>query len=691
MRNIRKAMGLIFVCIFVLSLFPVSASALNEGVWQYELNESGEATITGYTGADTDILVPAEVDTHTVVAIASDAFTDDAITGISIPDCVVSVDSGAFWECRTLKSITFLGDNPNYKSDGGIAFSKDGKTLFHYPANKNGTTYAIPSDVTTIGRCAFDHNQNLINISLTDEITRIEESAFWRCDALTSLTVPKNVSYIGESISANCSKLTGIAVAAGNPAFKSVNGVLFDISGGQLLQYPCGKSGSHYTVPAGVKSIGGGAFRGANGLTDVALSDSVENINSCAFAYCESLNAVKLGNNLKTIGFGAFQACFILQSIVMPQSIESLDPMVFESCEALKNAYFLGNKPLFGENVFQNTASGFILHYYKGCEASWLSYSDYSKKAFCYITFESSGGGTVAQQMADYGGKITKPANPSKPHSDFGGWYKDATLKNAWNFNTDTVASDTKLFAKWVPSLYTIKFYSNKGSAVANQKIQYNGLIKRPKDPVRTGCTLAGWYKDAALKTAWNFTSDRVTGDTNLYAKWKSNGIYAIKTAVNNKRYGKASGAGSYKGGATVRLAAIPSNDYRFVKWMEGKKTVSKVAVYVFDAGKSRTLKACFEKIGVPRIASAVLSGSRGVKIKWSAVSGASGYNIYRASSKSGKYKKIASIGKLASYTDTGLKPGATYYYKVQAWCKADVKITTGSLSSAKRAAIPRA
>ncbi len=52
--------------------------------------------------------------------------------------------------------------------------------------------------------------------------------------------------------------------------------------------------------------------------------------------------------------------------------------------------------------------------------------------------------------------------------------------------------------------------------------------------------------------------------------------------------------------------------------------------------------------------------------ITWSAVEGAKSYEIYRSDSKSGSYTlKATTSGK--GYVDTGVKPGATFYYKVKA------------------------
>lgn len=59
-------------------------------------------------------------------------------------------------------------------------------------------------------------------------------------------------------------------------------------------------------------------------------------------------------------------------------------------------------------------------------------------------------------------------------------------------------------------------------------------------------------------------------------------------------------------------------------------------------------------------------SGFEGLKISWSKVSGAKKYYVYRATSKSGTYKKVAETTKL-SYTDKKISQNKTYYYKVKA------------------------
>lgn len=58
------------------------------------------------------------------------------------------------------------------------------------------------------------------------------------------------------------------------------------------------------------------------------------------------------------------------------------------------------------------------------------------------------------------------------------------------------------------------------------------------------------------------------------------------------------------------------------------------------------------------------------IKVSWRKVGGANGYEIYRSTSKNGKYTKIATIpdGKTVKYTDKKLTTGSTYYYKLRAY-----------------------
>jgi len=65
-----------------------------------------------------------------------------------------------------------------------------------------------------------------------------------------------------------------------------------------------------------------------------------------------------------------------------------------------------------------------------------------------------------------------------------------------------------------------VRFITNGGTPIDDLHPTYNSTITAPADPVRNGYTFAGWYKEAALVNLWNFATDVVRTEVNLYAKW---------------------------------------------------------------------------------------------------------------------------------------------------------------------------
>lgn len=76
--------------------------------------------------------------------------------------------------------------------------------------------------------------------------------------------------------------------------------------------------------------------------------------------------------------------------------------------------------------------------------------------------------------------------------------------------------------------------------------------------------------------------------------------------------------------------------------------------------------------------------------VKWKKSIGATGYVLYRATSKKGSYKKVKTItsGTTLSYKNKKLKTGKTYYYKVRPFRKSASGTRYGSYSSIKSAKV---
>jgi hypothetical protein len=69
------------------------------------------------------------------------------------------------------------------------------------------------------------------------------------------------------------------------------------------------------------------------------------------------------------------------------------------------------------------------------------------------VSFNSNGGSAVGSiNNVNHGSTISAPGAPTKTgtvKNDFRGWYKETALTNQWNFASDTVTSNTTLYAKW--------------------------------------------------------------------------------------------------------------------------------------------------------------------------------------------------------------------------------------------------
>ncbi|MBQ4531567.1 MAG: fibronectin type III domain-containing protein [Lachnospiraceae bacterium] len=78
--------------------------------------------------------------------------------------------------------------------------------------------------------------------------------------------------------------------------------------------------------------------------------------------------------------------------------------------------------------------------------------------------------------------------------------------------------------------------------------------------------------------------------------------------------------------------------------------------------------------------------GSSSIKINWDKVEDADYYEVYRATSKNGKYKKVKTVTSSSknTYVNENLKTGKKYYYKIRTYKKVNGKKVYGEYSAVK-------
>ena len=148
-------------------------------------------------------------------------------------------------------------------------------------------------------------------------------SAF-RGSTLSSVIIPENVTSIVPLAFFGCTRLAVITVAARNPAYSSVEGVLFTTNQSTIIQCPEGKAGG-YTIPKTVTIIGTNAFSACEALTSIAIPDTVAIIGAGAFNHCAGLTAITMPNSVTSIGHLAFASCYNLTGLVFLGNPPRLD------------------------------------------------------------------------------------------------------------------------------------------------------------------------------------------------------------------------------------------------------------------------------------------------------------------------------------------------------------------------------
>ena len=134
---------------------------------------------------------------------------------ITLPSGVTSIGDVSFEWCRNLREINVAESNRGYKAIDGVLYTKDLKTIIHYPQGKGAVKFVIPSGVTSIGKCAFYECENLREITLSPEVTSIGEFAFYECENLQEITIPSSVTSIEDNAFGYCKNLQRINIPVG--------------------------------------------------------------------------------------------------------------------------------------------------------------------------------------------------------------------------------------------------------------------------------------------------------------------------------------------------------------------------------------------------------------------------------------------------------------------------------------------
>lgn len=344
------------------------------GLYQYDVLDNESIEITDYYGLETNVVIPSKIDGYTVTKIGQEAFSESAITSVSMPDTITEIGPYAFQYCHNL------------------------------------TSAVIPNSIVVIGKRAFGGCSELSNIELPQHEIEIAPNAFDRTDDYYN---EKNWVdgwfYIGTHkiryafdyniLENGTAQITDYHSPEKNVVIPSeIDGYSVTEIGSQAFYISSIES---VVVPDGVIRIGEGAFTANHNLTEIILPEHEMEISPDAFDstdYYENPENWKndwlmIGNHkivyafeykvlengtasitgfnspqqeviipseidgylITEIGNGAFSWNDSIISVVIPESVTSIGASAFYDCNYLTQVSSPEHQMTVASNAFQYT------------------------------------------------------------------------------------------------------------------------------------------------------------------------------------------------------------------------------------------------------------------------------------------------------------------------------------------------
>ena len=362
-------------------------------VFTYSLDDDGNATITGYTGNVSALVIPEEIDGHKVIALGDNAFkgkklleyveiantvtyigsqcfeSDKELANVKLSSNIKRMESGAFGNCTSLTEITI----PKSLEEAGREYGFGMYDYGPFCGCTNLKTVKLEKGLTQIAGNLFMRCYGLEDIDIPDTVTTIGENAFKLCTSIRSVTIPDTVTYIGSQCFesdkelvnvklssnikrmesgafGNCTSLTEITIP------KSLEEAGREYGFGMYDYGPfCGCTNlKTVKLEKGLTQIAGNLFMRCYGLENIDIPDTVTTIGENAFKLCTSLENVKMYNSIDEINGRAFAGCTSLKSVSLPDSITGMGTEIFSGCTSLSSVK-LPNKRV---NIMSSTFEG---------------------------------------------------------------------------------------------------------------------------------------------------------------------------------------------------------------------------------------------------------------------------------------------------------------------------------------------
>jgi len=275
--------------------------------------------------------------------------------------------------------------------------------------------------------------------SINENCKQIFPYAFSACE-FSSIVIPDSVITIGEYAFSYCQSLNEVYIGKGlatigNMAFfecRNIQSVyITDLAAWCNISFASTTS-NPLTANGDTAICCSDLYWNGELVPELVIPNEITNINSYAFAGCESIISVTIPASITSIGDWAFYYCTSLTSVTIPDSVTTIGSYAFAYCSSL--------------TIYCEAASK-----QSGWDSSWNSSNrpvvwGYTGEEYSY-NFVTNGGGEIESVTTDRA--FTLPT-PIKDGWYFGGWYDNAEFSG--NPVSSPYYSKTAhtLYAKWM-------------------------------------------------------------------------------------------------------------------------------------------------------------------------------------------------------------------------------------------------
>ena len=542
-----------------------------------------------------------------VTSIGNNAFQYcSSLTGAAIPGSVTAIGSSVFYGCDALTDIYYGGYGIDWLATAG------------HNDVPNGTAVHFKDDLYGRGSCGENVNwvmtaDGMLTISGTGAMTDCDsfgDPAPWKIcrQYIKSAVIGSGVTSIGKYAFYCCEALTSV------------------------------------TIPDTVTVIGDGAFRGCSRLSGMTIPDTVTGIGSYAFYNCSSLPSVTIPDGVTTISESAFEGCSRLSSVTIPDSVTSIGKSAFRDCCKLTGLTIPDNVTSIGDHAFNgcNGLTSVTLPTSVTRISAGMFYNCWALSNVTIPNGVTSIGDSAFGNCTDLS-SVTIPDSVTTIGRD--AFFVCSSLSSVTiPASVISIGRDAFYYCNSLTDVYydgTAEDWAKIFIGDGNEPLTNATLHCVPSAPVvKIGHSASSGKPQLTWRAMYGATSYRIYRST---SKGSGYSLLGTTTATSYTNTGAKAGTTYYYRVKACNNAGLSP----YSNIVSGNVVVTpKPSAPVVKIGNSASS-------GKPMLT-------------WNAVSGATSYKVYRATSQKGTYSLLGTV-TATSYTNTGAKAGVTYWYKVKA------------------------